>query len=59
MRPGVKNFLAAYDRPPAPGEFVQEPLDGDAAHYARRCAPDGRAGPGREDRIVPVFVKQA
>ncbi len=49
MRPGVKNFLATYDRPPAPGEFVQEPLDGDAAHYARLCAFDGRALPRPRD----------
>ncbi len=35
MRPGVENFLVAYDRPPAPGEILQEPLDGDPARYAR------------------------
>ncbi len=40
MRPGVENFPVAYDRPPPPSEILQEPLDGDPAHYARLCALD-------------------
>ena len=35
MRPGVENFPVAYDRPPPSNEILQEPLDGDPAHYAR------------------------
>jgi hypothetical protein len=35
MRPGVENFPDAYARPPPPSEILQEPLDGDPAHYAR------------------------
>ena len=49
MRPGVEKFLVAYDRPPAPSEIVQEPLDGDPAHYARLCALEDGAVPRPRD----------
>lgn len=49
MRPGVENFLAAYDRPPAPSEFLQGPLDGDPAHYERLCTLTDDALPSPRD----------
>jgi hypothetical protein len=49
MRPGVEHFPVAYDRPPPPGEILQEPLDGDPAHYARLCALEDGALPRPRD----------
>jgi hypothetical protein len=49
LRPGVENFATAYDRPPAPGEIRQAPLDGDPGHYARLCALEVGALPSPRD----------
>lgn len=49
MRPGVRDFAAAYDRPPPPSEITQEPLDGDPGHYARLIALAENALPSPRD----------
>jgi hypothetical protein len=49
VRPGVRDFPRAYDRPPPPGEIRQEPLDGDPGHYARLSALEDRALPRPRD----------
>ncbi len=49
MRPGVRDFSTAYDRPPPPSEIRQEPLDGESGHYARLCALEDGALPRPRD----------